>query len=76
MIYRIEVLVINVNFIRDEFVKFVINEKYIRFLVYEEILDKIVGIFYVKDLLKYLLEYEDKNEFDIYEILRDLFFVF
>lgn len=75
MTHRTEVSAINVNSTRDELVKFVTNEKYTRFPVYEETLDKIVGTLHVKDLLKYLSEHEDKNEFDIHEILRDPLFV-
>lgn len=75
MTHRTEVSAINVNSTRDELVKFVTNEKYTRFPVYEETLDKIVGTLHVKDLLKYLSEHEDKNEFDIHEMLRDPLFV-
>lgn len=75
MTHRTEVSAINVNSTRDELVKFVTNEKYTRFPVYEETLDKIVGTLHVKDLLKYLSDHEDKNEFDIQEILRDPLFV-
>lgn len=75
MTHRTEVSAINVNSTRDELVKFVTNEKYTRFPVYEETLDKIVGTLHVKDLLKYLSDHEDRNEFDIQEILRDPLFV-
>ncbi|WIF89160.1 hemolysin family protein [Acholeplasma laidlawii] len=75
MTHRTEVSAINLNSTRDELVKFVTNEKYTRFPVYEETLDKIVGTLHVKDLLKYLSDHEDKNEFDIQEILRDPLFV-
>ncbi|WP_025724805.1 hemolysin family protein [Acholeplasma granularum] len=75
MTHRTEVSAINVNSLRDELIEYVTNEKYTRFPVYEETLDKIVGTLHVKDLLKYLRENPDPNIFNIHEILRDPLFV-
>lgn len=75
MTHRTEVSAINVESTKDEVVTFVTNEKYTRFPVYEDTLDKIVGTLHVKDLLRYLADHPDKSEFDIHEILRDPLFV-
>lgn len=75
MTHRTEVSAIKVDSTREELIEFVINEKFTRFPVYEETLDKIVGTLHVKDLLRYLAAHPDTNVFDIHEILRDPLFV-
>src|SRR5690554_5336674 len=75
MTHRTEVSAINVESTQLDLINYVTNEKYTRFPVYEETLDKIVGTLHVKDLLKYLADYPDKNVFDIHAILRDPLFV-
>lgn len=59
--------------IRDV-VRIVNEEKYTRFPVYEEDMDKIVGIFHVKDLIEFM-EHEDNRPFEIRKIVRSPFYV-
>lgn len=75
MTHRTEVSAINVETSLTDLVKFVTNEKYTRFPVYEDNLDKIVGTLHVKDLLRYISENQQPEKFDIHEILRDPLFV-
>ena len=75
MTHRTEVSAINVETSLTELVKFVTNEKYTRFPVYEDNLDKIVGTLHVKDLLRYISENQKPEVFNIHEILRDPLFV-
>jgi len=75
MTHRTEVSAINVETSLTELVKFVTNEKYTRFPVYEDNLDKIVGTLHVKDLLRYISENQKPEIFNIHEILRDPLFV-
>jgi putative hemolysin len=51
------------------------KNNYSRYPVYEEVPDKIIGIFYIKDLLYYLIDQTGKT-FSLRELMRtDLFFV-
>src|SRR5690554_2561794 len=75
MTHRTEVSAISVDSTRNELIAYVTNEKYTRFPVYEETLDKIVGTLHVKDLLRYLADHPETDQFDIHEILRDPLFV-
>ena len=75
MTHRTEVSAIRVDSTREELIEYVTNEKFTRFPVYEETLDKIVGTLHVKDLLRYLAAHPDTSVFNIDEILRDPLFV-
>lgn len=75
MTHRTEVSAINVETSLTDLVTFVTNEKYTRFPVYEDNLDKIVGTLHVKDLLRYISENKKPEVFNIHEILRDPLFV-
>ncbi|MFA7417774.1 MAG: hemolysin family protein [Acholeplasma sp.] len=75
MTHRTEVSAIDLESTRDELISFVTNEKYTRFPVYEDNLDKIVGTLHVKDLLRYISEHPDPKDFNLQEMLRDPLFV-
>jgi len=75
MTHRTEVSAIDLEATRDELISFVTNEKYTRFPVYEDNLDKIVGTLHVKDLLRYISEHPDPKDFNLQEMLRDPLFV-
>jgi len=75
MTHRTEVSAIDLESTRDELISFVTNEKYTRFPVYEDNLDKIVGTLHVKDLLRYISEHPDPKDFNLHEMLRDPLFV-
>jgi CBS domain containing-hemolysin-like protein len=71
MVPRIDAVFLSVDAERDELLKTMEASGHSRFPVYEETIDNVVGILYVKDVLKALI----KGEFVIREILRKPFFV-
>ncbi|MFA5560265.1 MAG: hemolysin family protein [Acholeplasmataceae bacterium] len=73
MTHRTEMAAININASKKEILDFVKEEKYTRFPVYKEHLDHIVGVFHVKDLLRFI----DNNDeaFDLKKLIRKPFFV-
>ncbi|WAN63322.1 Hemolysins and related proteins containing CBS domains [Candidatus Phytoplasma rubi] len=83
MRHRTEIIAINSNISKKDIIEFISREKYTRFPVYEENLDKIIGIVHVKDIFKGLLEVDkqEKNSsnkeqnFDIKQFLRKPYFV-
>ena len=59
-----------------EIVKVIAEEKYSRIVVYHDNIDNIIGLFHVKDMVKFFLsEDHDKNNFDLKEILKKPYFV-
>jgi putative hemolysin len=61
MRHRKEIVAIKSDVSKKQLIEFISKEKYTRFPVYEENIDKIIGIVHVKDIFKYLLEEFDKN---------------
>jgi len=74
MVPRIDVDFISAGISREELLAKIVESGHSRFPVYEETIDKVIGILYVKDVLKNLVE-EDKNPFDIKNLVRNAFFV-
>ncbi|MCL2138293.1 MAG: hemolysin family protein [Treponema sp.] len=72
MVPRTDTVFISVDASHDELLSIVINSGHSRFPVYEETIDKVIGILHVKDLLKVLV---DGGDFDIKTLLRKPFFV-
>jgi CBS domain containing-hemolysin-like protein len=72
MVPRIDVRFINVETPVSELIDTVTECGYSRFPVYEETIDNVIGMLYVKDLLKYFNSVED---FNIMQILRKPYFV-
>jgi len=68
---RIDIFALNINQKYQEIIPEVINHGYSRIPVYEDNIDKIKGILYVKDLLPYI----DRKQFDWTTLLREPFFV-
>lgn len=54
MTHRTEIVAVEINSHIDEVISYTVNEGYSRIPVYEDDLDNIVGVVYVKDLLKYV----------------------
>lgn len=52
----------------------VINENHSRIPVYEDNIDNIIGVLHIKDLIRQIIEYPNKN-IDIKPLLRDPYFV-
>ncbi|WP_341266646.1 hemolysin family protein [Candidatus Phytoplasma fraxini] len=75
MKHRTEIVAIKSDISREEIIEFISREKYTRFPVYEENMDRIIGIVHVKDIFKFLLEDVNKDLFDIKKILRKVYFV-
>jgi len=68
---RMDIFALDVAMSFSEIIKEITNEGYSRIPVYEENLDKIIGVLYVKDLLPYL----DKEVVKWQELVREPFFV-
>lgn len=69
---RINIKALNKNEDFKNVLNFIIEHKYSRIPVYEENLDKINGILYIKDIINYLNENED---FDWVTLIRKPFFI-
>lgn len=74
MTHRTEIAAISSEDGIDEAIEIATKEGYSRIPVYEETIDDIIGILYVKDLLKFVTKNAPKN-FDIKKILRPVYFV-
>lgn len=68
---RIDIFALNINQKYLEIIPEIVKNGYSRIPVFEENIDKIKGILYVKDLLPFL----DRKQFDWTTLLRDPFFV-
>jgi len=72
MVPRIDTVFISADSSREELLSRIIESGHSRFPVYEETIDNVIGILYVKDILKNLI----KNEtFDIKAMIHKPFFV-
>jgi magnesium and cobalt transporter len=74
MVPRIDVDFISAKVGREELLARIVESGHSRFPVYEETIDKVIGILYVKDVLKNLVK-EDNNPFDVKDLVRNAFFV-
>jgi CBS domain containing-hemolysin-like protein len=72
MVPRIDTVFIPLDATREELLERITESDHSRFPVYEETIDHVVGILYVKDLLKALVKGE---ELSIKDLLRKPFFV-
>ncbi|SFN42943.1 protein involved in gliding motility GldE [Bizionia echini] len=68
---RIDIFALNINQKYLEIIPEIVDNGYSRIPVFEENIDKIKGILYVKDLLPFL----DRKQFDWTSLLREPFFV-
>ena len=68
---RIDIFALNVEAKFSEILPVIVQNGYSRIPVYEDNIDQIKGILYVKDLLPYL----DRKQFDWTTLLREPFFV-
>lgn len=74
MTHRTDILAVNVESTPEEVRDFLFNQRYSRFPIYEESLDKIIGVIHLKDLLKTMKDgkFED---FNLRQIMRPAYFV-
>jgi len=70
---RTEIVAIEVRMTLDQIKQVIMEQGHSRMPVYDENLDNIVGMLYVKDLLKFIGEKPDN--FDIHQIMRQCYFV-
>lgn len=73
MTHRIDMTAVEINTSLEDIISVAVEEGRSRIPVYDENLDNIVGILYVKDLLKFILE-KPKN-FNVSKYMRDALFV-
>jgi putative hemolysin len=73
MIPRPDIISMPINIELDELLQFIREDGHSRFPVYDNSLDKVVGILYVKDILMKLDEI--KESYDLFKLLRPPFFV-
>lgn len=76
--HRTDIVAIPLHASLDDITKVISNEKYSRIPVYNENIDDIIGIFHVKDLVKYILNdsrHMTDEGFVIQEILMKPYFV-
>ncbi len=73
MVPRTEMVALPVDATIDDVLKVIDEHEYSRIPVYENNLDHIVGILYIKDLIRYIKR--DTNGLKIRKLLREAFFV-
>lgn len=74
MTHRTNIVGIPIHYNLEETVKIVNEEMYTRFPIYDEHIDKIVGILHSKDLIQFLENCEVDN-FSLRKLIRDPYFV-
>lgn len=71
---RTEIVAVSSDATLSEVVEVAIEEKFSRIPVYEDSLDNIVGIFYIKDLLPFV-DGTPREEFNLKKLMRSPYFV-
>jgi len=74
MVPRIDVDFISAKVSREVLLARIVESGHSRFPVYEETIDKVIGILYLKDVIKSLVK-TDNGPFDIKDMVRKPFFV-
>ncbi|MGK9475891.1 hemolysin family protein [Melioribacter sp. OK-6-Me] len=72
---RVDIVAVPVDITFDELMKVINESGYSRIPLYENSLDNIIGIIYVKDLLPYLKNPEMRKSLSLRKIAREVFFV-
>jgi CBS domain containing-hemolysin-like protein len=72
MVPRTDTVFLSVDASRDELLDLIAESEHSRFPVYKETIDNVIGVLYVKDVLKSLVREEP---FDVTKLLRKPFFV-
>jgi CBS domain containing-hemolysin-like protein len=72
MVPRIDTVFLSAEASKDELLSCISESEHSRFPIYEETIDNVIGILYVKDVLKCLIR---GDEFDLRRLLRKPFFV-
>ncbi|MDR0539985.1 MAG: hemolysin family protein [Spirochaetaceae bacterium] len=72
MVSRIDTIFLNAELKREEILSTISENEHSRFPVYNGTIDNVIGILYVKDVLRALIRRED---FNIQQLLRQAYFV-
>ena len=72
MVHRTDIFAIEINSNIDEILKSIDEYKYSRIPVYEETIDEIRGVLYIKDLFKYI---KTNETLSIKDVIREAYFV-
>jgi len=73
MVPRTDMVAIDIADPIDSYMEKILASEFSRIPVYEETIDKIIGILYVKDLLRFVNK--DKEEFDLRKVIRKPYFI-
>ena len=73
MVQRVDVIAIDVNSNYEEIIEVIKKEQFSRIPVYDQIIDDIVGVLYVKDLI---MAGESKENFKVIDYIREPFYTF
>lgn len=74
MIARTEMVAIDVDMSYEEIIELINKEQYSRIPVYEDTIDNVIGILYVKDLL--FLQFNNELDYDLKKIIRPPYFTY
>src|SRR5690606_3010946 len=74
MTHRTDIVAIPLHYTLKDTVRLVNIEKYTRFPVYDENIDRIVGILHSKELIQFVDDCDDRT-FNLKELIRDPYFV-
>ncbi len=72
--HRTDIVAVPVEATIEDIKRVINEEKYSRIPVYEDNIDNIVGIFHIKDFVKYILN-DNNKEFDIKNIIMEPYFI-
>jgi CBS domain containing-hemolysin-like protein len=72
MVPRTDTVFLSASATPEEMLSIIVENDYSRFPVYEETMDKVIGILHIKDVLRVLV---DKEPFDVRALVRKPFFV-
>lgn len=73
MVPRIDIVGVDVDTPLDEVLELIINKGHSRIPVYRDTVDKIIGIIYAKDLLKFIKE--DIGDYTVEDLIRPAYYV-
>lgn len=74
LVPRIDVVFIPASATLDEVLKIMERDGYSRYPVYEETIDNVIGVLYVKDLIPVILN-RDRTGFDLKDLIRKPYFI-
>jgi len=74
-IHRVDLIALPIDCSFDDIVQTFAKEQYSRLPIYKENIDHIVGFLHIKDVLKYMVDFPDRSDFDIKTLLYEPYFV-